>query len=231
MGLDAEAMGELIGALISSGADDESAGEDYGIGELIGELIGGEDYGISGDDFTVGADELATILATAGAAPPARGKGAAVLGKIVKQQQAKAALQKIVRGRAIAGFAPKTFDFRPPKYDKSRIIPMGFDSGIVVPPGGTATITQRPQVPFRPQRLVVPSDFAGVFLIQDLKVGNKSQLAANSALPARMFQEDATDSLLLLDTATPALDVVLIVTNIGGANQRFTAGIKGPAVE
>lgn len=227
MGLDTDMMGEIIGALLMAGEDDASGADDDGIGELIGALTEA-----GADDDASGADDLATLLTAAGALP-ARGGSIknAALANVVKQQVAKNRLAKVLQKRGLAGFKPTTFNYKPPTYDKPRIIPMGFDSGVVIPAGATATITQRPQVPFRPARLVVPSDFAGVFLIADLKVGNKSQLAANSALPARMFQEDATDSSMLLDTATPALDVVLIVQNIGGAPQRFIAGLKGPAVE
>ncbi len=212
-------VGDIVGALM--------CGEDDSAGDLVGALIG------SGYDFeSAGAtDPLQQLMAAAGAAAPAS-KNAA-LARLASQLSArkKAALAAAIRRQKLAGFRPETFQYTPPDYNKARVVPMGFDSGVLIAPGATATITQRPQVPFRPSRLMIPSDIAGAVLVSDFKVGNKSQLAANSSLPGRAFQEDATDSKLLLDTATPALDVVLIIQNIGGAPFRFIAMVSGPAVE
>lgn len=203
--------GDIIGALIASGAFDDDAS-----GDIIGELVAS------------GASDLDALMSAAGAVAPVRNPA---LAKLLASQRNKAAVRRAVRTRQMAGFNPTTLQYKDPDYTKARKVPMGFDSVAAIAAGATATITQRPQVPFRPARLLIPSDIAGVILVQDFKVGNKSQLAANGALPGRMFQEDATDSLLLLDTATPALDVTWIVQNIGGAPVRFIGSASGPAVE
>ena len=208
-----DASGDIIGELVASGAFDDDAS-----GDIIGALIAS------------GASDLDVLMSAAGAAAPTRALSPA-LAKLAQSARAKAAIQKVVRQRQLAGFNPTTMQYKNPDYTKARKVPMGFDSVTAVAPGATATIVQRPQVPFRPARLMIPSDIAGAILVQDFKVGNKSQLAANGALPGRMFQEDATDSLLLLDTATPALDVTWIVQNIGGAPLRFIGSASGPAVE
>lgn len=219
-----EASGDIVGDIVGA----LMCGEDDAAGDIVGALIG------SGYDFeSAGADPLQQLMAAAGATAPA-GKNAALLRALAPQlanAKKRAALAAAIRRQKLAGFRPETFQYSPPDYNKARIVPMGFDSGVLIAPGATATITQRPQVPFRPARLMIPSDIAGAVLVSDFKVGNKSQLAANSSLPGRAFQEDATDSKLLLDTATPALDVVLIVQNIGGAPFRFIAMVSGPAVE
>ena len=206
---------DVFGALVASGAFDDDVSGDL-VGDIIGDLVG--------------ASDLDALMTAAGAAAPARVQNPA-LAKALQGFKKKAALQKLIRQRQIAGFRPETYNYTQPDYSKARKVPMGFDSVTTIAPGATATITQRPQVPFRPARLMIPSDIAGAILVLDFKVGNKSQLAANGGLPGRMFQEDATDSLLLLDTATPALDVSWIVQNIGGAPIRFIGSASGPAVE
>ena len=203
---------------------------DLAVGDIVGELIASGAY----DEFS-GASDLETLMIAAGAAAPAARPAAPLQqAAIARAATALAQRQKMaaaVKARQLAGFNPTTFQYNPPAYNKARKVPMGFDSVTAIAPGVTATITQRPQVPFRPARLLIPSDIAGAILVLDFKVGNKSQLAANGGLPGRQFQEDATDSLLLLDTATPALDVTWIVQNIGGAPIRFIGSASGPAVE
>lgn len=209
--------GDIVGELIASGAFEEDAA-----GDIVGELIASGAF-----DDEAGASDLDALMTAAGAASPRN----ATLARLAARFGKNAKLQQAIRRRQIAGFNPTTYRYNPPEYNKARKVPMGFDSVGPIAPGATATITQRPQVPFRPARLMVPSDIAGAILVVDFKVGNKSQLAANGGLPGRMFQEDATDSLLLLDTATPALDVSWIVQNIGGAPVRFIGSASGPAVE
>lgn len=201
---------------------------DFATGDLVGELIAS---GLLDEEDAAAGDDFETLMTAAGAAAPsatARQQAIARAATALANRQRMAAA---VRARKLAGFNPTTFQYNPPQYNKARKVPMGFDSVTAIAPGATATITQRPQVPFRPARLLIPSDIAGAILVQDFKVGNKSQLAANGGLPGRQFQEDATDSLLLLDTATPALDVTWIVQNIGPAPIRFIGSASGPAVE
>ena len=226
MSYEEDFAGDIVGQLIASGAWDDPT--------FAGDIVG--DFA-TGEDLEFGAD-LDALMTAAGAGPGARAPAfrspaaaRAALAKFAQSAAARARMQQAVRQRQIQGFNPTTYQFNPPDYTKARKVPMGFDSVTAIAPGATATITQRPQVPFRPARLLIPSDIAGGLLVLDFKVGNKSQLAANGGLPGRQFQEDATDSLLLLDTATPALDVTWIVQNISGAPFRFIGSASGPAVE
>ena len=114
---------------------------------------------------------------------------------------------------------------------KAREFPLGFESAAAIPDGSTATITSRPQIPFRGERLIVPSDIAGGFSILDLRVGKNSQFTSSGAVPARTFQENAVGIRLMLDTAQISQDVTLSVMNIGGAPQTFRAALIGSAVE
>ena len=76
---------------------------------------------------------------------------------------------------------------------KSRRFPLGFASVGTVAATTSATIVSRPQVLFRGERLVVPSDIAGDFTIDDVKVGKDSQFVAEGSIPARALQEDGID--------------------------------------
>lgn len=116
---------------------------------------------------------------------------------------------------------------------KAREYPLGFDSGaILIPNGAGVSITNRPQVIFRVERLVIPSDIGGGFVVEDVIVGKNSQLASNTVgLPARVFDERGVGVRLAGDTAQISQDITLKITNVSGAPARFRAAIIGPAVE
>jgi len=115
--------------------------------------------------------------------------------------------------------------------NKARLFPIGFTSDGVIGSTLSAVIVSRPQVLFKGLRLVVPSDIAGDFTIDDLKVGKNSMFASESSLPARCMQEDAWGVYLHLDTAQISQDVSLAVTNISGADRTFRAMILGKVAE
>jgi hypothetical protein len=114
---------------------------------------------------------------------------------------------------------------------KGRTYALGLDSVTAVAAGATATISSRPQVVFRPDRLVVAASIAPSFVITDLKVGKNSQLASATNLPAEVFSQTSFDVKLKLDTCQVAMDVVVLVTNISGGGARFLGAVVGPAVE
>jgi hypothetical protein len=115
---------------------------------------------------------------------------------------------------------------------KRREVPLGFQSAAAIAAGATANVTTQPQVVFRPDRLVVPSDIAGSFDINDFVVGKNSQFASTATpIPGRIFQEDAVNVSLLGDTAQISQNVTLNVTNFSGAPLTFRAAVIGPAVE
>lgn len=116
---------------------------------------------------------------------------------------------------------------------KARQFPLGFDSGaILIPALGTASVINNPQVVFKSERLVVPSDIGGSFVIDDVIVGKNSQFASNAVgIPARTFDERGVGVGLAGDTAQISQNVIIKVTNTSGAPARFRATIIGPAVE
>ena len=113
-----------------------------------------------------------------------------------------------------------------------REYPLGFfQSGIGVCTGAIDVIS-RPQIVFRGERLVIPANtVAPFFSLIDIKVGNRSQLANSTALPAQTFAEVAVGVRLALDTATVAQDIAVVVENISSDNQTFMATLIGTAAQ
>lgn len=185
------------------GADD--------IDSLVGELLGDDDVlgDLLGDDDVVMGELLGSALR---AGSPG----------------AKAALRKAAAARKLANASVVTR--KDPT--SSGVEPLGFRSppGTPVAAGAQAQITTRPQVLYRPERLVVPASIAPFFTIDDIRVGNRSQFPSAEPLPAEMFTQQADAVTLRLDTVNPAIDLILVVTNISNAAQDFRAGFIGRAV-
>ncbi len=175
---------------------------------LMGDEAGlGEEYDL-GDFMEIGADESPEdLLALAGAGP--RRKLTALKAMLARNKH-------LLRSRGPT---------------KARTYFLGFRTTVPVGAGLNAVVTERPQLPFRPERFIVPSDIAGSFEIADFRIGKNSQLVTAQAVPARTFQEDATNTLLGLDTAQVCQDITLSVNNIGGAALFFRATMIGAAVE
>lgn len=114
---------------------------------------------------------------------------------------------------------------------KSRRYPLGFPTTAVSASGGTASASAQPQIPFRGERLIIPSDFAGALLITDVKVGKNSQLAAANPLPARAFTEFGWGVDMHLDTADISQFISLNLTNNSGNSVTFNGMFLGRAVE
>jgi hypothetical protein len=219
---------EIIGAL------EVLAGEGYDVTGLVAEY----DAGSSGDDVArlmaaagYGFPEIVGALSRSprgqqygrpGLSRPwspnqPGGRGVSAPGQL---------MQAASLARALGG---NIFQTRGPT--RAREYPLGFVSNGTIAPAAQQQITNRPQVPFRVDRLVVPSDIAGSFTIDDLKVGKDSQFAASGSNPARVFAENAVGVSLKGDTAAISQDVVILATNIGGGALTFRASVIGPAVE
>ncbi len=113
---------------------------------------------------------------------------------------------------------------------KSREFPLGFPETDIAA-GATENVVTFPQIPFRGERLLVPSDICGLFSIDDIKVGKNSQLVASGPLPARCFSEVSVGVGLHLDTAQVSQQITLVVRNISGQAATFRAMLIGRAVE
>lgn len=197
-------------------------GDDYDDDDLIGfaeeELIGYDD---DDDD-----DELAALLgARRRGRSPYRGR----------QRPKRSASSSLARRAAAVAKAVKTVEqgslLKQTRPTKSREFPVGFDSVATIAAGASATLTQRPQIIFRPERIVVPAAVAAFFQINDVKVGKNSQLVSAGAIPAATFAETAFGVRLKMDTVQVSQDLILLVTNIDVAARRFLAAMIGESVE
>jgi hypothetical protein len=107
-----------------------------------------------------------------------------------------------------------------------REFPMGF--GITpVANGANVIINAQPQVNFRPSRLVIPDAIAPSFMINDFKIGMRSQLVAPGSIPAQSFTQTAVGTAMALDTVNVGQFVTLDVTNVGAQPANFAASLFG----
>jgi hypothetical protein len=184
---------------------DDSSG--FETTEILGDLLGDEAGAFVGDGSD-GDDILGAVLQHR-------------KGNAQKQAMARDLLRRrVASGSMLRSVSPRS----------SREYALGLGSTSV---GGSASanINVQPQVIFRPERLVVPSNIAVDFLITDIKVGKNSQLVSTGALPAVMFTENAFGVRLKMDTAQISMFVTISVTNQNPAARNFQGGLVGPAVE
>jgi hypothetical protein len=206
-------MKDMYGDLLDG---DDSSGYEYteimGDGsdgdDILGELLDGEFVG-DGSDSSDGDDIL----------------GAVVRKKRQRNARKQAMARDLMARRVASGALLRSV---PPRNAREYALGLGSTS---VAGTSSANINVQPQVIFRPERLVVPSNLAVDFLITDIKVGKNSQLVSTGALPAVMFTEQAFGVRLKMDTAQISMFVTVSVTNQNPAARNFQGGLVGPAVE
>jgi hypothetical protein len=135
------------------------------------------------------------------------------------------------------GFPPRNLLVNAPEPQRGgrEVLPMSVDGPIL--PGQSAQITARPQrVAFRPERVFISaaSDAtlgAAAWLVNDIKIGNRSQFSQSGSVPGDMFATVAIDSFVSFETAQTAMDVVMVVTYIGSNSDgvSFYGAIIGTA--
>jgi len=115
-----------------------------------------------------------------------------------------------------------------------RVYGLPIDSGVVIGIGVTLQLpAASPQKPFLGQLLIIPSTFAPFFVLNSFFVGTNNQMVANGAQPCEPYSEVSVNNILNLDPAGPGVDIILTVTNIGGAvplERRFRATLFGTAI-
>ena len=147
------------------------------------------------------------------------------LGATARKQRSNSVKQAMQRKRIAAGALLRNL---PPRSAREFVIGLG---STALPGLSSANISVQPQVIFRPERIVIPSNLAADFLITDIKVGKNSQLVSPGAIPAVVFVENAFGVRLKMDTAQIAQFITISVTNQNGAARNFQGAIIGPAVE
>lgn len=104
----------------------------------------------------------------------------------------------------------------------------GLDSGAAgIAAGVTAAISSSPQKRNVPQRIVVSQTVANNFVLSDIRVGVEPVLATTSALSMAIFVQDSTAPNFRAVVCEVGMDFTVEVTNVTGANARFTATVVG----
>ena len=93
-------------------------------------------------------------------------------------------------------------------------------SGILIGPGQSAQIIARAHVSgFRCERFVISSagtpGGAADWVVNDLRIGNRSQFSQSGDVPGDMFATAAIDAFVSFDTVRAEMDVVAVVTYVG----------------
>lgn len=104
--------------------------------------------------------------------------------------------------------------------DIMRAFPLGFFSAAVAK-ATQALVSEKPQVTFRGERLVLPNQVDSAdnpFVLNQIQVGQRNQFVSATSLMAEVFFDDAVGVALELDTATVGQDITLTVTNTDPAN-------------
>ena len=216
--------GEIVGALDELDALDAMAGSDDWVGDYL--AVGDEDLelsALSGYGELVGTDEdLAALMAAAGAAPR----------RAARPQPSRLArlAKRLNAARQVDPHAVAVVD-RPE--DRRREFPIGLIAAAPTPFGGSGQATALPQVRFRSERLIVPSEIAPSFTIDAIVVGKDTQQVSFDSLPATMFSEVGVGVRLSLKTAIVGHQIVVRFTNIDPLQRTilFRGGIIGTAVE
>jgi hypothetical protein len=98
------------------------------------------------------------------------------------------------------------------------ILPMS--TGVPILPTQSAQITGRPQtLVFKIGRFVISNagtaGGAADWIVNDIKIGNRSQFVQSGDVPGDMFAVNAIDTFVRFEAAQTAMDVVVVVTYIG----------------
>lgn len=111
---------------------------------------------------------------------------------------------------------------------------------LAIPPttvtkGTSKTITLRPQVDFKGEKLVISDStgtfngVAGYFTVDSIKVGRDEQFVASGAIPAQVFAQTVKQTIgLNMKTCPTSLQITLTVTNHdAGADHVFAGMLVG----
>ena len=145
-------------------------------------------------------------------------------------QIARRAHQAGVGGRVVPSLSGGTRTLVERQPQLAGEVPLPFDSGEPIPAGQTRTITTRPQVRFKPKRLIIPSTDGVNFRVNSISVGRNSEFAASGGFGALVFSEQSNVPLGLR-TAQVGNDISISVTNISSADHTFSAMMIGDAVD
>jgi hypothetical protein len=203
--------------------------------QIAANTIVGSRYDVVGNEY-LGAEEVAELV---GAwqdivgqrrpggmfAPP----GAAAWGHAPYRGHPQGAPYGYHYGRGPGMIPPRNalINRRGPNRADRILLPMSSSGNIT----GAATITARPQnVAYRPERVVIGGT-PGNWIVNDIKVGNRSQLSQAGELPGEAFANTAVDTFISFETVQTAMDFVVQVTYAGAVSggETFRAAVFGTA--
>jgi hypothetical protein len=104
-------------------------------------------------------------------------------------------------------------------------------SGIRILPKTSAQITAHPQCQtFKPLGLVILGN-PDKWVVNDIKIGNRSQLSQAGDLPGDLFAAENVGAFVAMETCHVAMNITILVTYIGSdeAGEKFSAAIVGVA--
>lgn len=204
---DSDLLGAILG-LDTPGNSSSASG--WPLADIAGDDDSSGDEMVLGDsDLGVMTDEMVLGAALAAKSPTAR------------KQLVNAIRQRKLRQSALV---------TPRSAVEANLQPLGFEFLGVLAAQQVAVNTQ-PQTLFKPYRLVIPATIAPSFVLNDIKVGNVSQLPSSAPIPCESFVQGGFGVGLSLKTVNPAINLTLIVTNIGGAAADFRATFFGESVQ
>jgi len=190
-----------------------------GYDEIIGAMdeLDSLDRNASGANLAIG-DEIEALMSAAGAGP-ARNRS-----KLARMAQAMRMAREV---------DPRAVSIVDRPATRRREYPLGFESITPggIPAGGSEVVRADPQISFRGERLVIPSDISLFFSLDDIIIGKNSQFVSSGAVPASAFSEVAVGVRLNLDTANVGNLISLRVRNIGPDPLVFRATLIGTGVE
>ncbi len=134
-------------------------------------------------------------------------------------------------GAQFNGIPPRNMLVDRPSPTRADRVILPMSSGVNILPSTSAQITARPQnVAFRPERIVIGGS-PGDWIVNDIKVGNQSQLSQSGDLPGEMFSSTMVDGFISFGTVQTAMDFVIQVTFIGDSEggAPFFCGVLGTA--
>lgn len=147
----------------------------------------------------------------------------------------------------------------PPDPNQVSIGLMSWSSTGNINPSDITQVWCRPQVgAFRGRRIIIPDDIAPNFTIEDIRVGNRSQLLQSGSIPGQAFAARIPESLstflaqvrgnqvirmtidkpalaefgraISMDTCQTAMDMIIVIRNSTSMPRPFRAWVVGPYV-
>ncbi len=175
---------------------------------------------LGGEDDVMGADDVEDLLGAYDIGKRRRGGGRG------RSSQGQALANAIAAKKARSGALVSSVQ---PNRSNRIILPMTSSGNITA----SAAVTARPQsMAYRPEKIIVGGTTTS-WLIDDIKVGNRSQFSQAGSIPAEAFASNALGNEVAFETVQTAMDFVMQVTYLGvaTAGEQFRSVVFGTSVD